>query len=174
MWGATPVDEPIHLSDHDPTWWTGFAHERDRLVRVVPPGSRTEHFGSTAVPDLVAKPIVDILVGVPEDQPSEPVASELAELGYEVLGEAGVPGRIYLRRRGPRDFNVSVVPLDSDLWRDNLVFRDDLRTNREARQLYADAKRDAVAAGCTSLLDYSDFKGPTVQKLAAQANAAAG
>jgi GrpB-like predicted nucleotidyltransferase (UPF0157 family) len=97
----------------------------------------------------------------------------LVELGYETLGEAGVPGRIHLRRRGSRAFNVSVVPLQSDLWRDNLMFREHLRSNREARQRYADAKQRAVEAGCTSLLDYSDFKGPTVEKLAAQANAGA-
>lgn len=50
------VDEPIHLSEHDPCWRACFVDERDRLARVVPAGSRIEHVGSTAVPELVANP----------------------------------------------------------------------------------------------------------------------
>lgn len=172
MVNVDPVDEPILLSEHDPRWRAWFVDERERLARRVPAGSRIEHVGSTAVPKLVAKPIVDILIGLPEGTQLESVAAKLVELGYEALGEAGVPGRIHLRRRGGRAFNLSVVPLESSLWRDNLLFREHLRTNREARQRYADVKQRAIEAGCTSLLDYSDFKGPTVEMLVAEATAA--
>jgi GrpB-like predicted nucleotidyltransferase (UPF0157 family) len=170
MAGHDPIDEPVALQDHDPGWKHWFVVERDRIVLAAPPDTLIEHFGSTAVPDLLAKPIVDILVGVPDGEPLGPVVTAIGELGYEVLGEAGVPGRIHLRRRGARSFNVSVVPLESDLWRDNLRFRDHLRTNQEARQRYAGAKRRAVDAGHTSLLDYSDFKSATVRQLIAESN----
>jgi GrpB-like predicted nucleotidyltransferase (UPF0157 family) len=165
-----PIDEPVTLRDHDPRWKHWFAVERDRILHAALPGTVVEHFGSTAVPDLFAKPIIDILVGVPGREPLGPMATRIGELGYEALGEAGVPGRIHLRRRGARSFNVSVVPLDSDLWRDNLRFRDYLRTNPEARQRYAEAKRRAVDAGHTSLLDYSDSKSSTVEQLIADSN----
>jgi GrpB-like predicted nucleotidyltransferase (UPF0157 family) len=168
---ATPeIDEPITLQEHDPIWEAWFAAERDRIRRITTPETLIEHFGSTAVPDLLAKPIVDILVGVPAGEPLDPVAARIVELGYEWLGEAGVPGRIHLRRRGVRSFNVSVVPRGSDLWGDNLRLRDHLRTNPEARLRYADAKRRALDAGHTTLLAYSSFKSATVQRLIADSN----
>jgi GrpB-like predicted nucleotidyltransferase (UPF0157 family) len=173
MVGDDPVDEAIderiELREHDPRWSDWFVAERDRILRAAPSGIRVEHFGSTAVPDLLAKPIIDILVGVAGADSLEPVAARLIELGYESLGEAGVPGRVHLRRRGVRSFNISVVSLDTDLWRDNVRFRDHLRTNRDARERYAEAKQRAIDAGHTALLDYSDFKSPTVEMLIADA-----
>lgn len=162
------VDEVIHLAEHDPEWSRWFVDERDRILEVVTVDVVVEHIGSTAVPGLLAKPIVDVLVGVAPDVPLGGVSDELTGIGYEPLGTAGVPGRLHLRRRADRSFNVSVVHLDTG-WRDNLQLRDHLRLNPAARERYAEAKRQALRAGHTRLLPYSDAKHPVVRQLLAEA-----
>lgn len=163
------IDEPVHVAEHDPAWVDWFQDERQRLLSALSDDVRVEHIGSTAVPDLVAKPIVDILIGVAPGTDLQAVADQLEELGYEPLGEAGVPGRLHLRRRGARSFNVSVVHVGSELWRDNLALREHLRHHPSARHLYAEAKLAAVESGATMLLAYSDAKAPTVAELVAEA-----
>jgi GrpB-like predicted nucleotidyltransferase (UPF0157 family) len=120
---------------------------------------------------LVAKPIVDIQVGVPTFPPPRSVSQALTRLGYESLGEAGVPGRMYWRLRGPRSFNVHVVRMMGEHWRNSLSLRDYLRESSVARDRYAAAKRAAVAAGAKSLLAYSEAKNDVVASLLSQAQA---
>jgi GrpB-like predicted nucleotidyltransferase (UPF0157 family) len=92
------------------------------------------------------------------------VAREVARAGYEDLGEAGVPGRRHLRRRAARAYNVHIVELGGQLWRDNLDVRDYLRRHPREAARYADAKRQAFASAPT-LLAYSDRKSAFVQDL---------
>jgi len=71
-----------------------------------------------------AKPIVDIMLGL-DSFPAPPAVSDrLCSLGYEALGEAGVPGRLYFGKRRPTAFNVQAVSFDSPLWKNNLLVRD--------------------------------------------------
>lgn len=128
-----------------------------------------EHIGSTSVPDLIAKPVVDILLGAPSYPPPSAVLDSLQALGYELLGEAGVPGRTYLRRRGEEDFNVHVVEASSVHWKRSIALRNWLRTSPSARQRYEEAKHRAIASGATSLLAYSEAKAPILEVLVAEA-----
>jgi ribonuclease-3 len=145
------LDEPVQVVSADPRW-TALAVEEAARLRAAIPDAQVEHIGSTAVPDLDAKPVIDLLVGVRE----LPASLRLAD--YEPLGEAGVPGRLYFRRRGPASFNAQVVELDGPLWRDALLLREYLRAHRGECEVYAAKKRDAVAAGATTLLRYSEEK----------------
>lgn len=163
------LDEPVHVHDHDPEWSDWFDHEAQRLTAALPAGARIEHIGSTAVPDLAAKPIVDILIGLHDTVAAEEAAQAVANLGYQPLGEAGVPGRLHLRRRTRRSFNVHIVALESDLWRNNLLLRDHLRRDASARLRYAEAKHAAIASGATTLLAYSNAKAPAVARLLREA-----
>ncbi len=125
-----------------------------------------EHFGSTAVPGLVAKPIVDILVGAREGSGPRPAIVGLRRLGYEYLGEdSRRPGRYFWRKRGADAFNVSVVPHGGALWESNLAVRDFLRTHPEWVERYGQAKLSAIAASETSLLGYQDHKREFVDAL---------
>src|SRR4051794_21604703 len=75
-------------------------------------GSRAvalEHFGSTSVPGCDGKPIIDVLVGLCEWPPPENVVQDLETMGYLNLGEAGVPGRLYLRRRAGPSLNTNLA-----------------------------------------------------------------
>lgn len=138
--------------------------ERDRLrLGLATATLKFEHIGSTAVPGLAGKPVVDLMLGA---SPAvwaglEEVRAKIVALGYEDLGEAGVPGRIYFRRRTKlRAFNVALVKHDGPVWRDNVALRDYLRSHPEAAAKYAEAKRAAVAGGAKTLLAYSEAKGP--------------
>src|SRR4051794_36626547 len=168
-----PLDEPVTLRPYDPSWPERFAPERRRIeAALAAEAAGIEHIGSTAVPGLAAKPIVDVLVGVRGPLAAHPVVGGLVALGYEFLGEAGVPGRLYFRRRLASDaFNVHVVEHESDLWRDNLALRDFLRSDPDAAAAYAQAKARAAAAAPESLLRYSDLKAGAVAELLRRARA---
>jgi GrpB-like predicted nucleotidyltransferase (UPF0157 family) len=152
------LDEVIHLSPHDPQWSTLFEAEAQRLSCSLPGGVSLEHIGSTSVPGLLAKPIIDIMVGAEAHHSIEAIRKVLVQLGYEDLGEAGVAGRIYLRRRIGAAFNIALVRRGGPLWISNLAFRNYLRRNAEARREYAQTKLEAFNTGIRSLLAYSDYK----------------
>lgn len=163
------LDEPIHLSAYDPQWPLHFEVERQRLSAVLPVGSTVEHIGSTSVPGLLAKPILDIMVGWERRHDREAMRKALSNCGYEDLGEAGVPGRLYFRHRREIAFNIALVQHGGSLWAANLAFRHYLRTSAEARLEYAETKRRAFASGIRSLLAYSDFKTEVLSRLMNQA-----
>jgi len=164
------IDEPIHLSEPQDQWPQLFEQERQRLVAgLAERVDAIEHIGSTAVPGLIAKPIVDILVGMRSYPPSDTTLSVLVALGYELLGEAGVPNRTYLRRRSDANFNLHVVEVGSSHWRANLALRRLLRASPSARTRYSEAKRQAVASGANMLLTYSDAKASVIAELLAEA-----
>lgn len=165
------VDEPIEVTAYDPWWPSWYAEDAAEIGRALGGRLRAiEHFGSTAVMALAAKPIVDILVAPAEWPLALRDQSDLGSLGYEYLGEAGVPGREYFRRRRHHHpTNLSVVRWDGPLWQDNVAVRDYLRSNPEVAANYARVKQRAWTEGARTLLAYSDAKGLHVAALAAAA-----
>jgi GrpB-like predicted nucleotidyltransferase (UPF0157 family) len=173
MPGVT-LDESVEIADHDPHHAGRFRGERDRLrLGLATASLRFEHIGSTAIPGMHGKPIVDMMLGAPPTAWAglDDLRTRLVALGYEDLGEAGVPGRIYFRRRALRAFNLALVELEGPLWRENILLRDYLRAHPEDAAGYAEAKRAAVAGGATTLLAYSAAKAPTLATLADKARA---
>jgi GrpB-like predicted nucleotidyltransferase (UPF0157 family) len=167
------VDEDVALVAHDPQWPADFERERARIIAVFElPAQTIEHIGSTAVPGLIAKPVIDMMLGVPQMPPAPNLVSRLEILGYENLGEAGVPGRTYLRLRGDRNFNLHIVERGGAHWVNNLALRDLLLRDPAARERYAAAKRAALDAGATRLLAYSAAKNSAVAELLASARQA--
>jgi FAD/FMN-containing dehydrogenase/GrpB-like predicted nucleotidyltransferase (UPF0157 family) len=131
----------IVVAESDPRWAAAFAAERDRLAPALG-GAAIEHIGSTAVPDLPAKPIIDIAVALPEDADVDACVAALAELGYERAPEGDFDGRLFLRRPG---HHLSLTARGSDYWIEHLAFRDALRADDGLRRRYGDLKR-ALAA----------------------------
>ncbi len=72
-------------------------------------------------PGLIAKPIIDLMLGVDRFPPSAELQTAIERLGYEPLGEAGVPGRLYFRRRGAQHDNLHVVLKGGAHWTNNLA-----------------------------------------------------
>jgi GrpB-like predicted nucleotidyltransferase (UPF0157 family) len=171
--GTTDIDEPVRLVEYDAAWPGMFAAERRRIIDAVSLGEeRIEHIGSTAVPGMPAKPVVDMMLGVDRLPPTHDLLARLGILGYQNLGEAGVPGRVYLRLRGgEREFNLHVMERGGAMWRDNLALRELLRADPEARERYSRGKAGAMHAGGGRLQAYSDAKKPLVAELLAVARA---
>jgi GrpB-like predicted nucleotidyltransferase (UPF0157 family) len=130
-----------------------------------------DHFGSTAVPGLIAKPVIDVLIGAhPRSEPHAAIDG-LARLGHEHLGEDGRrPGRYFWRKRGLPNFNVSAVPYLGALWESNLAVRDFLRTHPEWVERYGQVKLNAAAVCGTSMLGYQNHKRDFVDGLRAAAS----
>jgi GrpB-like predicted nucleotidyltransferase (UPF0157 family) len=166
------LDEPIHVVPYRPEWSAFAEMEIESLAREL--GSLVvalEHFGSTSVPGCDAKPIIDLLVGVREWPPPAAVVRTLEELGYVDLGEAGIPGRLYLHRRGVggMDVNLAVTLHEGPLWRTNILVRDLLRSQPQLVSEYVLVKHAAVRAGCNTLLSYSQHKAAFMEQLVARA-----
>jgi len=165
------IDEPITVTPYSPAWVAQFVGERAALCRVlsVHP-SRVEHIGSTAVPGIHAKPIVDIMLGLDCFPAPAALPVQLGPLGYEALGEAGVLGRLYFRKRAPTAFNVQAVVFRGPLWRDNLLLRDFLTAHPAEAQRYSDEKLRVFHAGHRTLLAYSAAKASAIAGLLAAAH----
>jgi ribonuclease-3 len=153
------LDEPVSVEPHDPRWAALAAEEIARLRGALGPDARVEHIGSTAVPGLVAKPIIDLLAGVPD------LAAPLRIPDYEAFGAAGVPGRLYFRKRNAAGFNLEVVVRDGPLWRDALLLRDYLRSHPGEAARYAAVKQGAITAGAVTLALYSHQKTSLMSEL---------
>jgi GrpB-like predicted nucleotidyltransferase (UPF0157 family) len=171
---AVSLDEAVEFADHDPHRAGRFRGERDRLrLGLATATLKFEHIGSTAVPGLGGRPIVDLMLGAPPAAWAAlpELRARVVALGYEDLGEADVPGRIHFRQRALRAFNLALVELDGALWRDNIALRDYLRTHPDDVAAYAEAKRAAIAGGATTLLGYSAAKTTALAALTEKARA---
>ena len=159
------LDEPIHLCSYDEQWPKLYTLEAQRMAEELPADVVIEHIGSTAVPGLLAKPIIDMMIGMEPHHNHQRVRSVLVTIGYEDMGEAGVPGRVYFRRRATAAFNAALVVHGGSLWVANLALRDFLRENPDAAREYADSKRSALESGIRTLLAYSEYKSAVVTGL---------
>jgi GrpB-like predicted nucleotidyltransferase (UPF0157 family) len=138
------------LVDYDPEWPSLFQVEKARLDAALKGIARgIEHFGSTAVPGLPAKPILDILVGVQPLADWTRCKASLERLGYYYAQHAGVPSHFIFGRghdRGERSHLLHIVEFEGESWQWNLSFRDALRADAELRERYLAVKQAAAAA----------------------------
>jgi GrpB-like predicted nucleotidyltransferase (UPF0157 family) len=153
------IDEPVHIVKYDPSWPQSFDHEKRLLLSSADETViGIEHIGSTAVPQLMAKPIIDIMIGITNYPPSNKLLTILSSIGYTSFGEAGVPERVYLTKRGPKNFNLALVTFGGSHWQRNLKFRNYLRQNPDVCHQYEEIKQAALETGAQELLSYSSFK----------------
>ncbi|MBI5284928.1 MAG: GrpB family protein [Chloroflexi bacterium] len=184
--------KPIVIADYDPAWPARFLAERQLILRTCPSGAfaRIEHVGSTAVPGLAAKPIIDMMPGLRSLDGAPALIPLLASIGYEYVAEfehdtaagPGMPFRRYFRKdeAGERAFHMHMVEGGGDFWIDHLLFRDYLRAHPEAASEYARLKRELAARYNAALSDrseintgYTDHKTEFIESIQAKARAAA-
>ena len=166
------LDEAVELVDYDDAWPELYDQERFRIALkfgVLPKSGLVQHIGSTAVPGLVSKPVIDLMLGSSTWPPPNALIKGVCALGYENLGEAGVPKRVYLRLRGAKNFNAHIVRRGGTHWTNNIALRDYLCENPSAREAYAAAKIAALNVGRGRLLGYSEAKNSVIAELIAAA-----
>ena len=158
------VDGPIHLAEYDPRWPALYEQEADRIRGLL--GERVlllEHAGSTSVPGLPAKPIIDIVLGVadPADEASYVPPMEAGGYVLRIREPDWHQHRVF---KGPdTDVNLHVFAADSGEIVRMLAFRDRLRTHEDERRRYLAAKRELAAQHWTYVQEYADAKGEVVE-----------
>ncbi len=160
----------VRVVPYDSVWQSLFAAEAERLEqRFAAAGLAVllEHTGSTAVPGLAAKPILDILAGYPESAPVPGYIGILTSADYVHRGEQGIPGREFFRRGNPRAYHVHLTAINSTFWRDHLTFRDRLRADNVLRDAYAALKHDLAARFPRNREAYIAAKGSFVSQVIA-------
>lgn len=161
-----------YLVDYDPRWPLLFVQEAARVGAVL--GDRPyqlEHYGSTAVPGLRAKPILDLLLGIRPLAAWSVIRPALEALGYDYAAHAGVPGHhIFGRGRNAteRTHLLHVVALNGIEWHSALRFRNALRADVALRGEYLLAKEQAVAAAPAGRVAYNACKARFFAKLEAK------
>lgn len=157
---------PIVIVDYDPEWVARFELERGRIQRALGPlALRIEHIGSTAVPGLAAKPIVDLLVAV-NDPGDEAVTRRLQAAGYEL--RVREPEHRMLRTP-QRDVHVHVwADSDSEIQR-YLRFRDRLRADPADRAAYEQLKRELALHEWEDMNEYAQAKTDLIEAIIARA-----
>jgi GrpB-like predicted nucleotidyltransferase (UPF0157 family) len=154
------VPAPVVIVDYDPRWPAAFAALRDRLAAALGPlAVAIEHVGSTAVPGLAAKPIVDLDVVIATPGDLAAVVERLASLGYDHQGDLGVPGRdAFASPPGGPPHHLYVCPAGSPALARHLALRDRLRAEPEAAAAYADLKRTLAARFGGDRVGYTEAK----------------
>ena len=155
--------EPIELAEYDSSWPALFQSWRGRITGALGGQAlRVEHVGSTSVPGLLAKPVIDIQLSVADitDEPAFVPALEREDLQLRTRDDR----HRYLRPVAslPRDVHVHVCNAGSDWEREHLLFRDYLRAHPDARATYAEAKRVALALWADDRIAYTDAKGDAI------------
>ena len=182
--------KPIVIADYDPVWPQRFECERAEILRVCGALSfaRIEHVGSTAVPGLAAKSIIDIMPLLRSLDDARALIESLASIGYEYVPEfeqpnefdEGMPFRRYFRKdvNGERAFHIHMVEEGSDFCVAHLMFRDFLRISPDDAREYERVKRqiaaeyNAIVTAASNInLGYTDKKSDCINAIMAKARA---
>jgi GrpB-like predicted nucleotidyltransferase (UPF0157 family) len=165
----------VVVVDHRPEWAEHFRLEQERLSTVFTEvDARIEHIGSTSVPGLPAKPIIDICVGLTDLRHAEDRIGALESLGYEYVPEyeALLPDRRYFRRPGrrPRTHHVHCCVWGGPIWTRHLLFRDYLRSEPRVAGEYGALKRLLVGRHSDDRTAYTEAKDPFITRVLERAS----
>ncbi len=168
----------LRLVPSDASWPDQFASEAATLTKAIGAFVRDiQHVGSTAVPGLISKPVIDIAVAVESDVDAEHCIAPLGARGYEYRGTHGDdPRRRYFVRdiNGLRCFQLHLYILPAAAWEEKLAFRDALRRDAALAAAYAAEKARVAALVAWDKARYSEEKGPFIRRVLDQLARASG
>ena len=157
----------IRVIAHDPAWPERFARERRRIAAALGcVARRIDHVGSTAVPGLVAKPIIDIDLSVPDVEQEVDYLPRLLAAGYRLRVRQS--GHRMVRTEA-RDVHVHICNTGSDWERKHLLFRDWLRRDTGDREAYGHLKLQLAQRDWADMNEYADAKGPLIAEITKRA-----
>jgi GrpB-like predicted nucleotidyltransferase (UPF0157 family) len=164
---AGSVLPPVVIVPYDPTWPAKFEVERGILTEALAPwlSGPVEHIGSTAVPGLPAKPVIDIGAPVSSLEESVGAIDALRPLSYCYFPyKADIMHWFCKPSDQHRTHHLHIVPVGSELWQDRLLFRDYLRMNREVAEEYAALKMRLAVAHRSDREAYTELKSDFILK----------
>jgi GrpB-like predicted nucleotidyltransferase (UPF0157 family) len=163
-------DDPIEVVNYDPRWPGKFKRMRQRLVHALGPEAvQIEHIGSTAVPGLAAKPIIDIQVSVADVEDEDAYRAAIESCGFVLRYREA--GHRYFRPppAKPREYQLHVCTVGSRWEREHLLFRDFLRTHAEEAAQYETVKHDVAGHHRDNRIAYMDAKQPFIAQMLTEA-----
>ena len=159
----------VEVVPHDPRWRDAFEAEAKHVAAAL--GENVvaiHHIGSTAIPNIYAKPVVDLLVEVRDITKVDGRSSAMESLGYEVMGEYGIPGRRYFRkdnREGIRTHQIHAFEAGSAEIERHLAFRDYMIAHPVDAQRYSELKRKLAEEHSQSMDEYMDGKDGFIKEI---------
>lgn len=164
----------IYIAEYDPLWIDKFNEEAKKLKPIF--GDlriQIHHIGSTSIPNMPAKPIIDIMPIVTDIHKVDFLNAELLTLGYEAKGENNIPGRRYFRKGGNlhRSHHLHVYELNNIEVNKHLDFRDYLIAHPKIATAYAELKRTVAAAHPHDIFGYMDGKHAFIRETITKAKA---
>jgi GrpB-like predicted nucleotidyltransferase (UPF0157 family) len=158
-YGLGLEQEVNRLVASNPLWPQAFAEEADRIrVALGTKALAIEHYGSTAVPGLRAKPIIDLQIGVADIDDGLLFIDPMASLGYDYAGGQGIPEHHIFGKGRARTHLAHVVVFQGDQWLRCLRFRDRLRSDPNLRAAYEALKERLAADPSNTRATYTDGK----------------
>jgi len=159
----------IKLIPHSDAWRRKYELETARIRTALgSTATASHHIGSTAIPGILAKPVIDILVEATSVELVDDRSDCMKALGYEAKGTYGIPGRRYFRKdtpKGVREFHVHVFVVGSEEAEKHLAFRDYLRSHPEVAQEYSELKHGLAARHCADKSVYVVGKTSFIAKI---------
>jgi GrpB-like predicted nucleotidyltransferase (UPF0157 family) len=167
-----PESGAIVLVEYDPKWPERFENERSRIIGALDVRALSiDHIGSTAVPGLAAKDIIDICLGVADSADESAYLTDLLDAGYELRAREPDWHEHRMLRTPERDVNLHVFTIGSGEITRCLLFRDRLRREPSERDLYEETKRSLATNEWPTRQDYADAKSDVVEEIIARARA---
>lgn len=150
------------LADYDPSWPSWYSSHEQRIATALGTDVQVEHTGSTSVPGLAAKPILDILVAVEDITAEEDYLDQLLDVGYEL--RVREPGHRMVRTPA-RDVHVHIHEVGDQEALDLVCFRDRLRAEPEDRDLYERTKRALIDQDWPDMNAYAEAKTAVIAEI---------
>lgn len=162
----------IHIVDYDSSWPSKFQVHAAKIAKTLGEVAlRIEHIGSTSVPGLAAKPIIDILVVVEDSTNESAYLPQLEAAGYELRVREPEWHEHRMFRTPEKDVHVHIYSTGCREIQRNLLFRDRLRTNIDDRRRYEQTKRELATQDWADMNDYANAKTDVVESIIAAAQA---
>lgn len=160
-------NQKLVLVDYDNNWPYTFELEKSLIEATVNSEAinSISHIGSTAIPGMFSKPIIDICIEISSYPPTETLLKSLKTIGYENQGECGVDGRTWLIKGNPRKFHLHLTPVDGEVFKNQIKFRDKLRNSFQLREEYKKIKSKFQNYEELDSHEYNLHKGPFVQSV---------
>jgi GrpB-like predicted nucleotidyltransferase (UPF0157 family) len=158
----------VHLVPYNPQWVTAFKLERQALTEAI--GKyvlEIEHIGSTSIPGIVSKPLIDIGIAIEHYEFGYCCVQPLQTLAYEYRGEYGIPGRHFFVKGASSlsTHHIQMFERSNPAWSNYLLFRNYLRGNPDVAHQYSEIKTELSAKFADNRIAYQEAKGIFVNKV---------
>lgn len=159
----------VEVVPHDPQWRVSFLEESKQIALTIGENVVTiHHIGSTAIPSIYAKPIIDFLIEVKDIAKVDDRNAAMAALGYEAMGEFGIPGRRFFRKNnaaGKRTHHLHAFEAKALEVKRHLAFRDYTIAHPEIAQKYSELKRELAKKYPEDIQSYMNGKNGFIKEV---------